>query len=394
MRGGKKISLLLAVILFLLVPCPVKAETDPLNLTAVSAILIEPTTGTVIYEKNADQVLHPASITKIMTLILIYDALESGQIHKEDVVTVSEYAASMGGSQVFLEAGEQQTVDTLIKCIAVASANDGCVAMAEFIAGSEAAFVERMNERAQGLGMTNTTFVNCCGLDVDGHMTTARDVAAMSRELTTRYPDIFEYTKIWMENITHVTARGSSEFGLTNTNKLMKQYSYATGLKTGSTGLAKYCVSATASKNGIDLIAVVMAAADYKIRFREATALLEYGFANCRLYQDQEPPKLEPILVDGGVAESVPLCYGTAFSWLSTDGADFSGIEKKLELPESVEAPVEEGQKLGRVVYLLNGKELGQTDILAAEGVEIAGWTDWIQRVFDRWLYGVDSAED
>lgn len=385
--GKKILACFLCICLLLSQPTGALAE-EPLELTAVSAILIEPKTGTVIYEKNADESLYPASITKIMTLILIYDALAEGKITKDDVVTVSEYAASMGGSQVFLEAGEQQTVDTLIKCISVASANDGCVAMAEYIWGSEAAFVEKMNERAQGLGMTNTTFVNCCGLDTEGHCTTARDVALMSRELTVKYPDIFSYTKIWMENITHVTARGSSEFGLANTNKLMKQYPYATGLKTGSTGLAKYCVSATASRDGMDLIAVVMAAADYKVRFREAAALLDYGFATCHVYTDPELPELSPLPVRGGVQESVPLEYGEEFSWLITDGSRGDGIERTMELDSEIEAPVEEGQSVGRLIYSLNGKELGQTEILAGESVKQAGFRDYFRRAVRMLLHG------
>lgn len=215
-----------------------------------------------------------------MTLILIFDAIANGQISLNDTVTVSEYAASMGGSQVYLEPGETQTVETMIKCISIASANDACVAMSEFIAGSESEFVRMMNERAAGLGMEDTTFVNCCGLDTDGHITSAYDVALMSRELTSRYPEIHNYCTVWMENITHTTARGSSEFGLTNTNKLIRQYEYATGLKTGSTGLAKYCVSATAVKDGMELIAVVMAAPDYKVRFSDAATLLNYGLVN------------------------------------------------------------------------------------------------------------------
>lgn len=385
--GKKILACCLCICLLLSRPTGALAE-EPLELTAVSAILVEPKTGTVIYEKNADESLYPASITKIMTLILIYDALAEGKITKDDVVTVSEYAASMGGSQVFLEAGEQQTVDTLIKCISVASANDGCVAMAEYIWGSEAAFVEKMNERAQGLGMTNTKFVNCCGLDTEGHCTTARDVALMSRELTVKYPDIFSYTKIWMENITHVTARGSSEFGLANTNKLMKQYPYATGLKTGSTGLAKYCVSATASRDGMDLIAVVMAAADYKVRFREAAALLDYGFATCHVYTDPELPELSPLPVRGGVQESVPLEYGEAFSWLITDGSRGDGIERTMELDSEIEAPVEEGQSVGRLIYSLNGKELGQTEILAGESVKQAGFRDYFRRAVRMLLHG------
>lgn len=388
MNRKRMISLFLALLILLTYPCPVRAEeSSPLNITSTSVLLMEASTGTVIYEKNADEVLYPASITKIMTLILIFDALESGKIQKTDVVRVSEYAASMGGSQVFLETGEEQTADTLIKCIAVASANDGCVAMAEHIWGSEAAFVEKMNERAQELGMTNTNFVNCCGLDVDGHMTSARDVGLMSRELITKYPDIYNYSQIWMENITHVTAKGSSEFGLANTNKLIKQYSNATGLKTGSTDLAKSCISATANKNGIDLIAVVMAAPNYKVRFQEAIALLEYGYANCKLYQDTEPQELPQMKVNGGVEDHVSLTYGTPFSYLSTEGEDFSNIEKSLELPESVEAPLEEGQVVGRLVYRMNGQELGRADILTQNAVGEAGWMDYLTQLFFRWLF-------
>ena len=220
------------------IPLSPAAQTDTapaadLNISAPSAILMEAFTGAVVYEKNSHEARHPASVTKIMTLLLIFDALSSKQISLDDTVTVSEYAASMGGSQVFLEPGETQTVETMIKCISVASANDACVAMAEHVAGSESEFVRMMNERAKGLGMNDTNFVNCCGLDADGHMTSANDIALMSRELITKYPKIHDYCTIWMENITHTTAKGSSEFGLTNTNKLIKHYQYATGLKTG-----------------------------------------------------------------------------------------------------------------------------------------------------------------
>ena len=223
-----------------------------------------------------------------MTLLLIFDALADGTITPDTEVTTSEYAASMGGSQVFLEAGEKQTVDTMIKCIAVASANDACVAMAEKIAGSEPAFVEKMNQRSAGLGMTNTHFVNCNGLDTEGHLTTARDIALMSRELITKYPQIEDYSTIWMENITHTTAKGSSEFGLSNTNKLIRQYEYATGLKTGSTSGAKFCLSATARKDGVNMIAVVMAEPDSKTRIKDAIAMLNYGFGKCSIYQDEK----------------------------------------------------------------------------------------------------------
>ena len=254
----------------------IAADTGPdLGITAKAAVLMEADTGTIIYEKNATEQLSPASITKIMTLILIFDAIDSGQITLQDEVTTSAYAKSMGGSQVFLEEGEKQTVETLIKCIVVASGNDASVAMAEYICGSETEFVRQMNERAAGLGMTETHFEDCCGLTESAtHLTSAKDVALMSRELITRYPQIHQYSSIWMENIVHVTAKGSSEFGLANTNKLLKQYEYCNGLKTGSTSIAKYCLSATATKDGISLIAVVMAAPDYKVRFSEAKAML------------------------------------------------------------------------------------------------------------------------
>ena len=353
------------------------ADNISLAISAPSALLMEASTGAVIYEKNAHEIRHPASITKIMTLILIFDALEKKQISLTDTVAVSEHAASMGGSQVFLEPGETQTVDTMIKCISVASANDACVAMAEFIAGSEEEFVHQMNERAKGLGMNDTTFVNCCGLDVDGHMTSAYDVALMSRELITKYPKIHDYCTIWMENITHTTAKGTTEFGLTNTNKLIKQYEYATGLKTGSTGLAKYCVSATAEKDGMELIAVVMAAPDYKIRFSDAATLLNYGFSKCRVYEDKNEDSLSALPIKKGIAETVGIRYKGPFLYMTTDGADLSGIQKQIELSETAEAPVEKNGIAGRAIYTLNGKKIGTVDILYNESVAAAGYKDY-----------------
>ena len=276
-----------------------------LEISAPSAILMEASTGQVVYEKNPDEERPPASVTKIMTLLLIFDALETGQISLEDTVTTSEYAASMGGSQVFLEPGETQTVDTLIKCIAVASANDACVAMAEHIAGSEEEFVNQMNERAKELGMDHTHFVNCNGLDADGHLTTARDISLMSRELIRLYPQIRDYAMIWMENITHTTKKGSSEFGLTNTNKLVRHYEYTTGLKTGSTSQAGFCISATAEKNGMELIAVIMAAETSRDRTKDAIALLNYGFGKCSVYQEEEQRgHRQRSRVRGGVKEN------------------------------------------------------------------------------------------
>lgn len=361
-------------------------EANSLGLTCGSAILMEASTGTVIFEKNATEQFRPASITKIMTLILIFDALAENKITLEDTVTVSEHAAEMGGSQVYLEPGETQTVDTMIKCIAVASANDACVAMAEHVWGSETEFVNQMNERAKGLGMDQTTFVNCCGLDVDGHVTTAKDIALMSRELITKYPDIFNYTNIWMENITHVTRRGTSEFGLTNTNKLIRQYSYATGLKTGFTSLAGFCVSATAKKDNVELIAVIMKADSSKIRNAEAISLLTYGFRICQTYTDANDTPLTPLPVIKGIADMVPLYFNGPFNYVSADGSDMTAIEKRIDLPSEVNAPVVKGDIAGRAVYLLNGKEIGYINILYGETVEMATLADYFMNVLTEYL--------
>lgn len=378
---------LMITILTGILPFSIYAEestgsANDLGLQAKAAVLMEASTGTIIYENNPDQVLSPASITKIMTLVLIFDALESGQISLEDQVTTSAHAKSMGGSQVFLEEGEVQTVDTLIKCIIIASGNDASVAMAEYIAGSESEFVQKMNERAKGLGMENTNFEDCCGLtDSDGHYTTARDVAIMSRELITKYPAIFNYSTIWMENITHVTAKGSSEFGLANTNKLLKQYQWTTGLKTGSTSKAKYCVSATARKNDIDLIAVIMAAPDYKIRFAEARTLLEYGFSHCSVYKDLNEDKLERVEVSLGVDKEVEVEYKGYFSYLSTTGENVSDITKEIHLKEKAEAPVKKGDVMGTAEYYLGETKIGSVDIVAAEEVRKIVFFDCLKKL-------------
>ena len=367
----------------------VGAEADALTISAPSVCLMEASTGQVIYEKNADEPRSPASITKIMTLILIFDALASGKIQMDDQVVTSAYAKSMGGSQVFLEEGEIQSVETLIKCIVVASGNDASVAMAEYIAGSEEAFVQMMNERAAGLGMANTHFEDCCGLtESPSHLTTARDIALMSRELINRYPQIHNYSTIWMENITHVTKQGTKEFGLANTNKLLKMATNfrTTGLKTGSTSLAKYCLSATAEKDGVQLIASIMAAPDYKARFQDAITLLNYGYACCRLYEDKEMLPLPDMSVVNGVEETVPLAYEGTFSYLSMDGEDLGAIEKQLVLEEFLTAPVEQGQPAGFLTYTLNGRTLGQVPIVTAGNVEEAGYLDYLKDTAFRWL--------
>lgn len=366
----------------------VSVATVELGLTAPSVLLMEASTGTIIYEKNADERLSPASITKIMTLVLIFDAIEAGKISLQDEVTTSAYAKSMGGSQVFLEEGERQSVETLIKCIVVASGNDASVAMAEHIAGSETEFVRLMNERAGSLGMMNTHFEDCCGLsDSDNHYTSARDVALMAQELLTHYPEITKYSTIWMENITHVTAKGSKEFGLSSTNKMLKMNHsfHTTGLKTGSTAKAKYCFCGTAEKDGVELIAVVMACPNYKDRFSEAATLLNYGYANCKLYQDDAMPKLEDAVVKHGVKETVPLAYAGTFSYLSTTGENFSEIEKELLVNELI-APIEQGQEVGYLEYRLHGTVLGRISILATESIKEAGYLDYFWNLLKNWL--------
>ncbi len=387
MNGHRRVlQRLLALCLAVVVCCStgiITPRADLESVSAPSAVLMEPRTGKVIWEKDSHQVRPPASITKIMTLILIFDALEEGKIKLDDQVTTSEYAASMGGSQVFLEPGETQTVDTMIKCIAVASANDACVCMAELISGSEEQFVAAMNERAKGLGMNDTNFVNCNGLDTEGHVTSAYDVALMSRELITKYPQIHEYSTIWMENITHTTAKGTKEFGLTNTNKLIRQYQYATGLKTGSTGEAKYCVSATAEKDGVEMIAVVMGAPDYKVRFADATAMLNYGFGKARVYTDTNEEQVGEVPVKYGVEESVPLVCGQNFTYMDLEGADLAAIEKQAELPQEAEAPITAGGLAGRVVYRLGEQEIGSVDVLYGRDVPRAGFLDCFWKVLD-----------
>ncbi|MGN0157703.1 MAG: D-alanyl-D-alanine carboxypeptidase family protein [Brotaphodocola sp.] len=365
------------------------AAANEVEITAPNAVLMEASTGQIIYEKNPDEQKSPASITKIMTLILIFDAIDAGKIKLSDEVVTSANAKSMGGSQVFLEEGEIQTVETLIKCIVIASGNDASVAMAEYIAGSEAEFVRMMNERAAGLGMSGTHFEDCCGLtDSATHLTTARDIAIMSRELITKYPQIHNYSTIWMENITHVTKQGTKEFGLSNTNKLLKMATNfkVTGLKTGSTSLAKYCLSATAEKDGVRLIASIMAAPDYKARFSDAQILLNYGYANCRLYEDTEMPELPLVTVQSGVMDTVPVRYAGGFSYLSLNGEDFQKVEKKLMIPETLEAPVVSGEKIGVLRYELAGKVLGEVEILTDGDVERAGFGDYLERLINKWM--------
>ncbi len=388
LAAGLWAALCLFMSLFLDPSAALRAQAVDLSITAPSAILVEASTGQVIFEKEASVRRSPASITKIMTLLLTMERLEDGKIDYQDEVPVSEYASSMGGSQVYLAAGEVQPLDTMLKCITVASANDASVAVAEYIAGSEEAFVDLMNAKAASLGMTDTHFEDCSGLtDSDGHYTTARDVAIMSRELITRYPDIYRYTKIWMEDFTHATAQGESTFTLSSTNKLLKQYEWTTGLKTGSTSKAKYCISATANRDGIDLVAVVMGAPEPKSRFQDAKVLLNYGFSVSNLYQDVNQDALEDLSVQGGVEDFVPIAYEGPFRYLDIAGKDLGGVEKRIDLPpEGGVAPIAKGQVAGYARYYLDGQEIGSVPILYASDVEKARYLDYLFKAFGYFL--------
>lgn len=362
------------------------AENDPLGLESKSAVLMDAGTGTVLYEKNSHEAMPPASVTKIMTLLLIYEAERDGKFDWSDMVQVSEHAASMGGSQVFLDAGETQTAEDMTKCIAIASANDAAVAMAEFVCGSEEAFVEKMNQRAKELGMEDTFFRNACGLDTEGHVASAYDIALMSRELMTNFPEIQNYTTAWQDTILHKTAKGESEFGLTNTNKLIKWYEGTTGLKTGSTGKALYCLSGTAERNGLHLIGVIMAAPDFKVRFQETMKLLDYGFANYSAEKGlpigQEMAKIP---VTKGMKESVSAVIGEEISILleKEQGSDW---ETRLEVLPSLHAPIKAGEKAGELVYLVQGEEVGRIPLVTAEDVEQANLYMMLERMLKHWF--------
>ena len=352
-----------------------------LDIKSPSALLMEVTTGEVIYAKGANDKRSPASVTKIMTLLLIFDALVAGQINLTDEAITTAHAKSMGGSQVFLEEGEKQSVETLIKCIVIASGNDAAVTLAEFISGSEEEFVKAMNERAAGLGMTNTNFEDSCGLtDSENHYTTAYDIALMSRELMVNYPEIEQYATIWMEDITHTTRQGISSFTLSNTNKLLKTYDGITGLKTGYTSQAMFCISATAKRDGIQLISVIMAASDSKTRNKEAATLLTYGFGKCSLYIDENTEALPDVAISNGIEEQIPCAYEKEFYYLELNGIPLTDITKEIIMNEKAIAPIAEGDIAGRAVYSLAGEEIGSINILYRGSVQKAGYLDFLIR--------------
>ncbi len=366
--------------LLLCFPLTVNAEA-PLELSAKSALLMEASTGTILYEKASHEPLPPASVTKIMTMLLVMEALDNGQYTLDDLVPVSEFAASMGGSQVFLEPNEQMSVHDMLKAVAVASGNDAAVALAEYTAGSHEGFVAKMNERAKQLGMNDTNFINCNGLDEDGHVTSANDIALMSRELM-RHPKIFEYTTIWMDSLR------DGAFGLVNTNKLVRFYQGATGLKTGSTSIAGFCISATAKRDGMDLIAVVMGAPTSKERFADASKMLDYGFStygicNALVKEDE----LRPLKLNKGIKENVSIGLADGFSLLMKK-SEIANMEKKITLSESANAPISKNHKVGYVEFFSDGKSVGKCDIVAKEDIKAQNPLGMFNKISSFFFYG------
>ena len=354
-----------------------------------AALLVDGDTGQVLLDQNSHKELYPASITKCMTTLLVLQAVDKGQLTLDQTITASQSAIDMltaDSSTAGIKVGEQLTVEQLLYCDLLPSANEACNILAEAVAGSTEAFVERMNRKAEELGMQETHFVNACGLDVDGHETSAYDIALMSRELMTKFPEVQKYTTTWQDTIIHKTRKGESEFGLTNTNKLIKWYEGATGLKTGSTGKALYCLSGTAERNGLHLIGVVMAAPDFKLRFQETMKLLDYGFANYSTEKGLPAGKeMGRIPVTKGMEDSVSAVVQEEISILLKK--DIGGEwETKTELLPAMDAPVAAGEKVGELIYLLHGKEVGRTDLITAEAVEKANINTMLQRMLRQWF--------
>ena len=372
-------ALALAAVLLWLAPVRARADETPggVSLTAPSAVLMEKSTGTVLYEREAHTQYEPASVTKVMTLLLVMEAIDSGALAWEDTVTASAYACSMGGSQIWLKENESMTVSDMVKAVAVASANDCAVALAEHLAGSEAAFVERMNQRAAQLGMEHTVFLNCTGLPAEGHVSCAWDIALMSRELILNHPDIRQYTTIWMDTLR------DGQFQLSNTNRLIFYYEGATGLKTGSTDSALYCLSATAERDGMELIAVVMHAPTSNDRFESAKALLNYGFANWALtpvYPDQAIPPVPVLLGEADTVQPVPGRECVILLEKNQAGS----VTTQITLADNVAAPVEEGQKLGEISVCVDGEQVDSIDLVASAAVERLSVSDLFRDLLGR----------
>ena len=391
MKSFKRV-MALCIVIILITPVVAFAgegqKRGPLALTveAPSAVIMEASSGEIIFEQNSSERRSPASVTKVMTMLLIYEAIAQNRISWDDVVTTSEHAASMGGSQIYLEPGEKQTVRDLVKSVVIASGNDAAVALAEFISGSEESFVDLMNKKAEALGMMDTSFRNACGLDANGHFTTARDIAVMSRELINKYPEVKETATIWMDTIIHKTARGESEFGLTNTNKMVRWYTGTTGLKTGSTGEALYCLSATVTRGDMELIAVIMGAANSALRFQETMKMMDYGFANYKVVKGElAGTVVGSIPVQKGKADEAAVMVQDLISNVTEKGNN-TELEKLVIINDFVLAPVEAGAVVGEIIYTYEGEEIGRTPLVAEEAVERAGFAEMTQRMYKIWF--------
>ncbi len=363
------------LVLLLLTLWPASAWAVELDIEAPSALLMEKTTGQVLYAKNEHQKLEPASVTKVMTLLLTMEAIKKGAIGYDDVVTVSAYAASMGGSNVYLAEGEKITVEDLLKAVCVASGNDASVALAEHVSGVTELFVAEMNNRAKELGMKDTTFLNCHGLPAQGHLTSARDIAVMSRQLILHYPELRRFTTIWMDSL-----RGGA-FELANTNKLIRFYEGATGLKTGSTSSAGYCISATAERDGMELIAVVLGGATSQQRFEDAKTLLNYGFATYALHTVEAEEPFAPLPVQLGMQDTVALTLPEKGRQVLVKKSQVAGLTQEVTLPESVEAPVAAGQQVGTLTVRDGETIVLEVPIRAAEAVEKLTWWEMYRRM-------------
>ncbi len=379
MKRTVSIALSIITIFVLALNATAVEDMTPFDVDAKSAVLMEASTGKILYAKNADEALPPASVTKIMTILLVMERIDSNKMSLDDMISVSEYAASMGGSQVFLEAGEEMSLRDMLKSVVIASANDAAVALAEAVAGSEEGFVKMMNDRAEQLGMKNTVFENVTGLDDDTveHLTSAFDIALMSRELIVSHPSILNYSSIWMDSIRN------GEFGLTNTNRLIRFYKGANGLKTGSTSKAGFCISATAERDGMELIAVIMGSENRDIRNEAAKKLLDYGFANYAKYE-YKGEKGENVKVLKGEKEYVRTRI-EAFSAV-VDKGSASDIEIKTEYKDKIIAPVKKGEVVGKAEFYSNGRIIGETDIIVKEEIDILDFPKLLSLLFKAWI--------
>ena len=368
------------IMLFILLLFPIFVKAEDLTPNAESGILIEYSTGKILYSKKIDEKLAPASMTKIMTLLLIMEALDSGKITLDTQIPCSSNAASMGGSQIWLDTTETLSVNDMLKAIAVVSANDCVVALAEYLGGTEEGFVQMMNDKAKELGMNDTTFKNCHGLDEDDHLTSAYDIALMSRELLTKHPKITEYTTIWTDTLR------DGKSSLSNTNKLVRNYAGCTGLKTGSTSLALYNLSASATRDGLSLIAVVMKAPTAAKRFSNATSLLDYGFSNFSYKTFAvQGDVVKSISVNKGVQNEVNAVYETSPALLIKKGEE-SNITYEINLNDSIQAPVDKGQILGTITYSMNGNVLLRTNLVAENSIEKSGFLNITKNIFSIWF--------